>query len=43
MAKRVDCESTQTVLRTYINEGMSMALPFRKALNTEMLNTLMHC
>mgnify|MGYP002579965067 FL=1 len=35
----MDCESTQTVLRTYINEGMSYGSAFRKALNTEMLNT----
>ena len=39
IAKRMDCESTQTVLRTYINEGMSYGSAFRKALNTEMLNT----
>lgn len=36
----MDCESTQTVLRTYINEGMSYGscLP-DQSLNTEMLNT----
>ncbi len=39
IAKRMDCESTQAVLRTYINEGMSYSSAFRKALNTEMLNT----
>ena len=39
IAKRMDCESTQTVLRTYINKGMSYGSAFRKALNTEMLNT----
>ena len=39
IAKRMDCESTQIVLRTYINEGMSYGSAFRKALNTEMLNT----
>ena len=39
IAKRMDCESTQSVLRTYINEGMSYGSAFRKALNTEMLNT----
>ena len=39
ITKRMDCESTQTVLRTYINEGMSYGSAFRKALNTEMLNT----
>ena len=39
IAKRMDCESTQAVLRTYINEGMSYGSAFRKALDTEMLNT----
>ena len=39
IAKRMNCESTQAVLRTYINEGMSYGSAFRKALNTEMLNT----
>ncbi|WP_295814467.1 nucleotidyltransferase family protein [uncultured Veillonella sp.] len=39
IAKRMDCESTQTVLRTYINEGMSYGSAFRKALDTEILNT----
>ena len=39
IAKRMDCESTQTVLRTYINEGMSYGSAFRKALDTKMLNT----
>ena len=39
ITKRMDCESTQIVLRTYINEGMSYGSAFRKALNTEMLNT----
>ena len=38
ITKRMDCESTQIVLRTYINEGMSYGSAFRKALNTEMLN-----
>ena len=35
----MDCESTQAVLRTYINEGMSYGSAFRKALDTEILNT----
>ena len=39
IAKRTDCESTQAVLRTYINEGMSYGSAFRKALDTEILNT----
>ena len=39
ITKRMDCESTQTVLRTYINEGMSYGSAFRKALDTEILNT----
>lgn len=39
IAKRMDCESTQIVLRTYINEGMSYGSAFRKALDTEILNT----
>ncbi|RIW09195.1 tRNA(Met) cytidine acetate ligase [Veillonella parvula] len=39
IAKRMDCESTQALLRTYISEGMSYSSAFRKALNTEMLNT----
>ncbi|WP_298712441.1 nucleotidyltransferase family protein [uncultured Veillonella sp.] len=39
IAKSMDCENTQTVLHTYINEGMSYGSAFRKALNTEMLNT----
>lgn len=39
ITKRMDCESTQTVLRTYINEGMSYSSAFRKALDTEILNT----
>lgn len=39
IAKRMDCESTQAVLRTYINEGMSYGSAFRKALDTEILNT----
>lgn len=39
IAKRMDCESTQTVLRTYINEGMSYGSAFRKALDTKILNT----
>ena len=39
IAKRMDCESTQTVLHTYINEGMSYGSAFRKALDTEILNT----
>ena len=39
IAKRMDCESTQAVLRTYINEGMSYGSAFRKALDAEILNT----
>ena len=39
IAKRMDCESTQVQLRTYINEGMSYGAAFRKALHTEILNT----
>ena len=39
ITKRMDCESTQIVLRTYINEGMSYGSAFRKALDTEILNT----
>ena len=39
IAKCMDCESTQAVLRTYINEGMSYGSAFRKALDTEILNT----
>lgn len=39
IAKRMDRESTQAVLRTYINEGMSYGSAFRKALDTEILNT----
>lgn len=39
IAKRMDCESTQEQLRTYINEGMSYSTAFRKALHTEILNT----
>lgn len=39
IAKRMDCESTQAVLRTYINGGMSYGSAFRKALDTEILNT----
>lgn len=39
IAKHMDCESTQAVLRTYINEGMSYGSAFRKALDTEILNT----
>ena len=39
IAKRMDCESTQEQLRTYINEGMSYGVAFRKALHTEILNT----
>ena len=39
IAKRMDCESTQEQLRTYINEGMSYGTAFRKALHTEILNT----
>ena len=39
ITKRMDCESTQAVLRTYINEGMSYGSAFRKALDTEILNT----
>lgn len=39
IAKRTDCESTQEQLRTYIKEGMSYGAAFRKALDTEILNT----
>ena len=39
IAKRMDCESTQEQLRTYINEGMSYGAAFRKALHSEILNT----
>lgn len=39
IAKRMDCESTQEQLRTYINEGMSYGTAFRKALHTEILST----
>ena len=39
IAKRMDCESTQEQLRTYIKEGMSYGVAFRKALDTEILNT----
>ena len=39
IAKRMDCESTQEQLRTYINEGISYGAAFRKALDTEILNT----
>ena len=39
LAKRMDCESTQEPLRTYIKEGMSYGAAFRKALDTEILNT----
>lgn len=39
IAKRMDCESTQEQLRTYIKEGLSYGAAFRKALDTEILNT----
>ena len=39
ISKRMDCESTQEQLRTYIKEGMSYGAAFRKALDTEILNT----
>ena len=39
ITKRMDCESTQEQLRTYIKEGMSYGAAFRKALDTEILNT----
>ena len=39
IAKRMDCKSTQEQLRTYIKEGMSYGAAFRKALDTEILNT----
>ena len=39
IAKRMDCESTQDQLQTYIKEGMSYGAAFRKALDTEILNT----
>ena len=39
IAKRMDCESTQEQLRTYIKEGMSYGAAFRKALDMEILNT----
>ena len=39
IAKRMDCESSQEQLRTYIKEGLSYGAAFRKALDTEILNT----
>ena len=39
IAKRMDCESTQEQLRTYIKEGLSYGAAFRKALDTEIFNT----
>ena len=39
IAKRMDCKSTQEQLRTYIKEGLSYGAAFRKALDTEILNT----
>ena len=39
ITKRMDCESTQEQLRTYIKEGLSYGAAFRKALDTEILNT----
>lgn len=39
IAKHMDCESTQEQLRAYINEGISYGAAFRKALDTEILNT----
>ena len=39
IAKRMDCKGTQEQLRTYIKEGMSYGAAFRKALDTEILNT----
>ena len=39
IAKRMDCKSTQEQLRAYINEGISYGTAFRKALDTEILNT----
>ena len=38
-AKRMDCESTQNELRSYLNEGMSYGTAFRKALGSEMFST----
>ncbi|WP_295780610.1 nucleotidyltransferase family protein [uncultured Veillonella sp.] len=38
-AKRMDCESTQNELRSYLKEGMSYGTAFRKALGSEMLST----
>lgn len=39
IAKRMDCKGTQEQLRTYIKEGLSYGAAFRKALDTEILNT----
>ena len=39
IAKRMDCESTQNELRSYLKEGMSYGTAFRKALGAEMLST----
>ena len=38
-AKRMDCESTQNELRSYLKEGMSYGTAFRKALGSEMFST----
>ena len=38
-AKRMDYESTQNELRSYLKEGMSYGTAFRKALGSEMLST----
>ena len=38
-AKRMDRESTQNELRSYLKEGMSYGTAFRKALGSEMLST----
>lgn len=38
-AKRMDCESTQNELRSYLKEGLSYGTAFRKALGSEMLST----
>ena len=39
IAKRMDRESTQNELRSYLKEGMSYGTAFRKALGSEMLST----
>ena len=39
IAKRMDRESTQNELRSYLKEGLSYGTAFRKALGSEMLST----